>query len=315
MTTDETKADHGAQSARRTWSFRTAAAAALVAGAATLLLVPLGNDYRALWYGQATDAGHVVLFAAITWLLAHFALPGRPIAAAAAALALAAGAEMFQPLIGRSASWQDLFYGLVGVGIALAWLLPGKWPIKVIATLALVAAPLAQTMPLVIDAWNAWRSFPVLASFESPLETRRWMFQGVTVARAQPPGAIFEFAANEKGSGAILLPVVRDWTGYRTLEIDFAFEGAPMVFLISVRDGKKLPPELPRFDLWRRYESGSHQVRIDLGELARGGDFPPIDLSRVQSLHLVAYSDQPHRVTLKRIELTQRNKHQASSTK
>jgi hypothetical protein len=98
--------------------------------------------------------------------------------------------------------------------------------------------------------------------------------------------------------------VIRDWTAYKTLEVSFEFEGEPLLLLISVRDGKKLPPELPRFDLWRRYPPGQHDVRIDLNELARGGNFPPIELNRVQSLHLVAFSDRPRVVIVRHIALT-----------
>jgi hypothetical protein len=117
----------------------------------------------------------------------------------------------------------------------------------------------------------------------------------------------FSFPPNlSRGTSAILFPVIRDWSEYETLEVSFEFEGKPLLFLISVRDGKKLPPELPRFDLWRRYSSGKHDVKIDLNELAQGGAFPPIELHRVQSLHLVAFSDEPQSIVVRRIALADR---------
>lgn len=278
----------------------------LAAFAAALLFVPLPNDYRALWYGETMDACHVVLFALLTWSLARFVWPEKRLLPALLAAALAVSAEIVQPLIGRSGGLRDLAYGLLGIAIAVVWLSSTGRLLKVAAMLALAAWPAINTAPLLIDAYWAWRSFPVLARFDSPLEERRWMLQGVRIVAPRPGSAVFEFAPSKSGSGAILLPVVRDWTGYQTLEVDFSFDGEPMMFLISVRDGKKLPPELPRYDLWRRYEPGTHQVRIDLEELARGGSFPPIDLTRVQSLHLVAYSDRVQIVELSRIELTGR---------
>src|SRR5262249_20645618 len=150
--------------------------------------------------------------------------------------------------------------------------------------------------PSLFDAAWAWRSFPEQGISGSPFERRRWYLHGTQMQRLE--GAVeFHFEPHQNGgSSAILLPVVRDWTGYNTLEVSFEFDGPPLVFLISVRDGKKLPPELPRFDLWRRYPPGRHDVRIDLNELARGGSFPPIELDRVQSLHLVAYSDREYSV-------------------
>lgn len=283
---------------------------AIAAGAAVLsaivLFVPLPSDYRALWYGEATDAGHVVLFGLLTFGLATLFFPGRPLTAALATSAVALAAEIVQPLVGRSGSWRDLAYGLVGILIALVWLSRWKWPLQTAATIALVAWPAMSAGPLLIDAWWAWRSFPVLARFDGPFESRRWLLERAHLVALEPGSAILQFAPSQKGSGAVLFPVVRDWREYEALEVDFSFDGEPMEFLISVRDGKKLPPELPRYDLRRRYEPGTHHVRIDLAELARGGSFPPIDLSRVQSLHLVAYSDQSHSVELSRIELTGR---------
>jgi hypothetical protein len=155
-----------------------------------------------------------------------------------------------------------------------------------------------------MDALNAWRSFPVLADFQSPFDDRRWLFSEAELQRA-PEGALLKLSAQKRsGSGIVLLPAVRDWTDYERLEIDFSFEGEPLLFLISVRDGKKLPPELPRYDLWRRYKPGTHHVRIELSELARGGNFPPIELDRVQSLHLIGFDDQPRTLLLEPIRLT-----------
>lgn len=95
------------------------------------------------------------------------------------------------------------------------------------------------------------------------------------------------FTPRESGrSSAILFPVVRDWRGYSRLCFAFSFSGEPLTILISVRDGMKVEPPAKRFDLLRRYESGTHSVCIDLGSLARGDEFAPLDFSRVQSLHL-----------------------------
>ena len=125
--------------------------------------------------------------------------------------------------------------------------------------------------------------------------------------RIESAATRFYFPPNpSRGTSAILFPVIRDWTAYETLEVSFEFEGEPLLFLISVRDGKKLPPELPRYDLWRRYSPGKHDVQIDLNELARGGNFPPIELHRVQSLHLVAVSDRPQSIIVRRVALTGR---------
>jgi len=281
--------------------------AVVLLSAAALLFVPLDNEYRAVWYGEATDACHVPLFFLLTLFLAQY-LPRRwQILSACITAALAFGVEVVQPLVGRSASWRDLAYGVIGVSAATVWLQQSwRWPLRLVLIAVLVAWPAWRAGPAMFDATSAWRAFPELAASGSPFEQRRWYLQDARMSRAGR-AVQFEFPPNEQsGSGAILFPVVRDWTAYETLDVTFEFEGEPLTFLISVRDGKKLPPELPRFDLWRRYPPGRHDVRIDLAELAKGGSFPPIELDRVQSLHLVAYSNRPQTVTVHRVALSGR---------
>src|SRR5262245_49355440 len=94
---------------------------AILAVAGGLLLVPLDNSYRALWFGELQDACHVPLFLVLTLLLAY-AWPGRQFAVVAVVPVLAATVEIVQPLTGRSASWRDLLYGLIGVALAALWL-------------------------------------------------------------------------------------------------------------------------------------------------------------------------------------------------
>lgn len=277
---------------------------ALLGFVGVALLIPLPNDYRALWFGAAMDLVHVPLFALLTYALVRFCWPRQAAGVMVIALVIAGGAEIVQPLVGRSASWRDLAYGAVGIGMAAAaWQRRWPWALRLGLIAALAIWPIVQVTPVMIDAFRAWRQFPTIADFDSPYSLRRWLFKETRV-RLDQGEAVAELAARPKtGAGMILIPVVRDWTGYERLVLDFSFDGEPMVFLVSVRDGKKLPPELPRFDLWRRYEPGQHHVEIELADLEKGGDFPPIELHKVLSLHLETFQDQPRQVRIGRIRL------------
>ena len=269
-----------------------------------LLLVPLGNDYRALWYGEVTDALHVPLFAGLMLVASWLCGPRHPWLAIGLTAGFAAGAEVVQPWFGRSASWRDLAYGILGVAMAGVWLqMSWRLAFRIAITVVLMAWPLSRTVPVTVDAVRAWRSFPILASFDGPFENRRWWLQGATLMPTTSNAARLRFQPSHQGSSAILFPVVRDWSKFATLEFEFEFEGEPLLLLVSIRDGKRLPPELPRYDLWKTYSAGRHHVSIDLRELERGGSFPPIDLKRVQSFHLVVYSDQPRTIAISPIEL------------
>ena len=286
----------------RTVAWRTIG---VFAALGTLLLIPLPNDYRARWFGTATDLLHVPIFAALTWLLARFCWPRHLPTAIGLALAVAIGAELVQPIVGRSASWRDITLGVMGIGLTAAALQP-RWPwaCRAVVVAALGLTPLVYVSPVLIDAYRAWRTFPLLADFDAPFATRRWWLDGATLTPAGDIALVRYDANPEHGAAVVLFPVVRDWTGYERLEVEFSFEGEPLHLLISVRDGKRLPPELPRFDLHRRYPPGRHRVEIELADLARGGDFPPIELDRVQSLHLVAYDNAPRSIRLSPIRLS-----------
>ena len=54
----------------------------------------------------------------------------------------------------------------------------------------------------------------------------------------------------------------------------------------------------------RHYGVGDHHVTIDLEALARGDEFSPIDLTRIQSFHLVVRgTGAPQSVLIHRVYL------------
>jgi hypothetical protein len=208
-------------------------------------------------------------------------------------------------MVGRSASWGDVAYGVLGVAMAVVFLQrtwPGAMRLLLIGLLAIW--PAARAGPVLVDGFRAWYTFPVLADFENRFSTRRWILHGGAHIEPQGDHAVVECAAEpDYGSGMVLLPIVRDWMRYERLIVDFSFEGEPLLFLISVRDGKRVPDDEPRFDLWKRYPPGEHHVAIELADLARGGDFQPIELDRIQSLHLIAFDEQPRTMKVGTIRL------------
>ena len=157
--------------------------AAILAAAGGLLLAPLDNSYRALWYGELQDACHVPLFFVLTLLLAY-AWPGRQFAVVAVAAGLAAAIEVVQPLTGRSASWRDLLYGLIGVTLAALWMARSwRWLLRLVLAALLLAWPAWRVGPSLFDAAWAWRSFPELAVSGSPFERCRWYLRDVQTQR------------------------------------------------------------------------------------------------------------------------------------
>jgi len=280
------------------------------------LLAPLPNQNRSAWVSKLLDAGHVPLFALVT--VCFWRMVGRRIwLAFSLSVVLAVVAEVGQTFSGRSGELLDGVRGLLGALMAVLWLplRPRSVAWRRIAaglamTCALAAWPLWDCGPILLDAFRAYRSYPVLSDFQSPGEPLRWFTDGAHLERVaaveQGEGwaGRLDVSPRQGGNGAILFPIVQDWSGYRRLACTFSFSGEPLRILISVRDGRKVRPPLRRFDLEREYVAGRHRVVIDLQDLAAGQQFAPLDLTRIQSLHIVATQlTEPRTLYLHKIEL------------
>ena len=267
----------------------------ILVGAA--LLWPLPNDYRAPWVASLMDLLHVPLFAVVTvclfWLLGY-----RLVAACGFAVLLAGAGEFAQRFVDRSVSVPDFLRGVLGVLLAAVVLKAGwRHPMRQVAAGLIVAIAVAwgacQYGPVFADAIQAFRTFPVLADFSSPWAASRWRLESarITSVATNPPdssrSATIEFLPNGHGSsGLVLLPVVRDWSAYRTMHCQIEFRGEPIDLGVSIRDGRKVAAPRKRFDWRNRLSAGSHDICLDLVDIAEGRDCAPVDLTRVQSLHL-----------------------------
>lgn len=282
-------------------------AVAWMCAGAVLLLVPLPNVYRANWWSQLLDLGHVPLFVCVTVGLRQF-LPGKIVPVALTATALAGVAELCQPMVGRSMQLSDFGYGVAGV-IAVSIGVVGFQSFqsrrgRVVCTAIAVAVSLTPALlsrHVLVDAWFAWRSFPILADFESSSEDLRWYQNGALPRRVQNGLTgewSGEFRFTPARSDAVLLPVVADWHGWQRLCCEFSIDGEPMELLISIRDGRRVQAPQVRFDLVQQFPAGQHQVKIELPSLERGDAYAPLDLTRIQSFHLSAPGLQTERVIL-----------------
>jgi hypothetical protein len=295
--------------------------AAIAAVVAVPLLMPLPNEYRAAWTSKLYDLGHVVLFAAAAWLCGRFRV-ARPAAIALVLVLLAAGCEAAQAVSGRDVNVGDFFRSVLGIALGFVWmrdawkLVPAtrkplrRWAYRLCATALIVAWPIADAVPVLADAVGQYRSFPTIAAFDRPFADVSWYCEGAALERvhARNPeqwvGRLESLNGAPHPPSAILFPVVHDWRGYRRVCWEFEFEGEPLSILISVRDGRRAASGKKRFDSVETYSAGRHTRCFDLEALARGDEFAPVDLSRIQSLHFVVLgADGPRSVDLVRVYL------------
>jgi hypothetical protein len=304
-------------SVRRQTVLRFVLAVLPVVATAAALCMPLPNIWKATWRSKLLDLGHIPLFALLTLCLYRSGRFGTWSALGLAVMVAGVG-ELAQQAVHRSADVFDFLRGVTGALLAIVWLRAFSRPPSVqrlCGSLALAVAllvwPAADALPKMWDAYAAYRSFPVLCDFQSRWETTRWVKNHMKMERVPDQHGSgrwlgrMDFYPNAQGnSGAVLFPVVRDWTNYRQLCCEFSFTGEPLYILISIRDGRRVSEPLKRFDLVREYTAGGHQVCIDLRALARGDQFAPLDLSRVESFHFVVqHLGQPRTINLRSVRL------------
>ena len=311
--------DDADRQARR-WGRGAFGVLVLLVVVAGLLLVPLPVTFRRPWLAPLLDALHVPALAAVT--VGLWFLSGRRLGLAVwLAAAWAVVFELLQLGVGRSWDPRDVVLGWIGItGAAMAVRLFAR-PAKpcprgrrlVLAGgsgMLLVAVPLATGGPALLEIAHAWRAFPVLSDFRSGTEKHRWQIGSGTLVRLpdRETGGMAARLAPLEGHtayGAVLFPVRGDWRSWRRICFEFSVESVRQEVLLSVRDGRRLDPESQRrFDDQRWYPPGRHRVCYSLDSLAGGNGHAPIDISRIQSVHLyVTYTPRPASVLVHQITL------------
>lgn len=315
-------------------SVERAAAWPLLLLIAGLLLVPLPHEAAVRWVAKLFDLSHIPLFF-LVFLVFWSMLGRRALLAVVLSIAVAGGLELLQIPVGRDPEWGDFVRGVLGScigGIAMWGVAPRvegwqsqegqrspiaagrrrtRIALRLVAVAILLVWPVADAAGPITDAWQARLAFPVLADFQSPRALYRWMTDDAVLTRvaASSPGGEewsgrIEFAAKNKYSAVVLFPIVRDWSGYSRMQWEFTVDERPLRLAIAVRDGRKVLPPARRFHFEDLYQPGWHRVSIDLKELAAGSQAAPVDVSAVESCHLIAdHLKQPQTLRLHRIYL------------
>jgi hypothetical protein len=287
------------------------AAVAAVLVALVLLLAPVPFWWLGGWQGQLLDFGHVPLFAVLVLLL--WAGTPRPhYRAVLATLALSVVVEIIQPYFGRTRDVADVLRGALGTfcgtSIALAWESRGS-RIRVATYLILAvlfpAWPIVEVTPYLLDTVEARQTFPVLATFSTEHEVRRWESKQSILCRTGDPALRVDFLTGPaEYPGAALNPVLADFRGYRWLCAEFEVVDAPLELAISVQTRSSNPHLTTHTDVERRYPPGNYTVRLDLAVMAAAGDPEPLDLSDVHEVIFFALRlQEPRTIVLSRVWL------------
>jgi hypothetical protein len=273
-----------------------------------LLLMPLPLPWHGSWRSKLLDLGHVPLFGGLTlclWLL----LGGRLLGPVLFALALAGLAEIVQPYFGRTGDIFDFLRGALGILAAAALVRAcrrprtvGRVAAYVLVALGLVAWPVGETAPHLLDAYQGYRTFPTLADFDTAGEMLRWECSQAVLTREPDPdrpgrwlGRLDLLPGKALYPGARLEPVIADWSGYRRVACAFTVVGRPLRLVFSVRSGSGVKGRTTHYQVEKVYPPGDHKAYLDLELAARKAHPLPLDLTQVRYFHIFTYNPEATR--------------------
>lgn len=212
------------------------------------LFMPLPHEWSAGWRSELLNRLHVPLLA-----LFGILLPPRK----AWITLLAAGAvELVQPWFGRSASWADFGWGVLGAMTALLWHAKSL-PWRLIALAAAITPPAIWWVQVTKAQSEAQTQFPVLMNGPASL---LWVLS--------PEAEYSKSGLTLHGSSSVRIEVPDpDWNAFEALELEATLDSAsPQELGIRLDIGAGLPN---RVQAGATLRPGPNHLRVPWPEDAR----------------------------------------------
>lgn len=286
------------------------------------LLVPLprmgGREISAM-----SDLAHLPIFALLAFLAFQFLVYlGRSsngtsaLIAWAIAVGFGVAVEIEQHFVGRTFSLEDILADGIGaaVGVLLVILVQPR-PSRSRRSLIVVVAGLmlVGVMPatlVLVDTLLQRREFPVIDSFEHPLEMSRWQGWWSRLHRNEGHATDGRWSLRvDFVPGAY--PGIRtaglrpNWSDHRELVFDVELdEGPPLEIAVLVEDRSSEKTSKDRFERRVRLEPGRQEIVIPLADIEQGPASRRLDLQRISSLQIFTINlDRPRTLFLDHIRV------------
>jgi hypothetical protein len=268
------------------------------------LLMPMPITDRAL--GSLLDSAHGPAFAVLAFLVVRvltgwpWSGPRRaPWVTCLAIITLGVATEAAQFCVGREFSLKDIATDSLGVVAGTLWAVASsrslEQPRRAMRIWAVALLALAMTfLPLnLVDTAMQRRAFPVLGSFEHPLERLRWQSWWASLRRSP------EHATDGRWSlrvglrpgeypGIGTANPIADWSAYRELVFDVAVVGnRPLDCDVIIEDRPSRHAKEDRFERRVRLEPGQQRIVLPLADVVRGPRDRRLDLTRISRFLLV----------------------------
>lgn len=256
------------------------------------------------------DFCHFPLFAAISAaLLAWRPRGGNHITKAGIvtliAVCLAATIEVIQPIVGRTAAWDDLMLGAAGCVSTMAvyvGLRSASATLKRCLSFVATVLFLVAILPLVLivaDRYQASRMFPVVDSFERITELGRWLPEGCTVAQVREHATHGSYSLKMTVDSGASYPSIflsdgaMDWRGFKRFAVDVYLKGESSRVLWVRADDGPYPRYEDRAQTTVELKPGENTIWIDLSAFAQKPNGKTLNLSNILTVGLFLDHPQP----------------------
>ena len=281
------------------------------------------------------DLAHAPLFGGIALgifcLLDRFRpLPGPGVSLAVRSMLVLVGLfafgvaiELTQQFFGRSAAVHDAVANGLGILAATFWVWarsfpPDRWwSPRILLSSAGFLLAIAWWNPLMIlrDVVRVHWDFPMLASFESREELKRWYLRECEARLSRQDATsgnhsmevIFQPTSYP---GTTLVEMQSDWSAMKTLELDVvldpSYSGRSVRFMLKVIDKLHQNNHEDAFrGTWTLEVGQPQRIRVTREEVVRGPDDRELDLSKVEAVDLLLLEPgETTKVRFDRLKLT-----------
>ncbi len=288
--------------------------------AATLLFVGGPDNYTLRSFRYLWGDGHLFCFALWAYLYVNFRPRQsflRQISEVLVLTFVLGGiTELIQSQIGREAAWQDLGNDLIGGLLGVVFFAESRktltvWKLKLlqISVLLLLFWTLLPTAKVIIDDSIAFRQFPLLSGFETPLEISRW---GGSAKRSRDHQVFFSGHSSlrvalttQRYSGIGLKDFPRDWSSYGAVRLRVFNPGqAPLLLHFRIHDQYHSHHEnihnnsySDRFNTSFKLKPGWNTLQVSLAKVAHAPKGRLLDLTKIGGMGVfVGKLAKPHTI-------------------
>ncbi len=293
----------------------------VLAGSFPLFFMDLGLDPVGPM-AQLNIFGHFAFFALLSWYLSSLPyMAGIHICrqilwVLLAVLFLGGAIELIQGYLGRTPAWKDLGVNLLGGLFGLLFFASGRARIPgfllksgQVMVLALCFFMFYGPVVTLWDMHMAARQFPVLSSFETRFESKRWIGGEIDHELSRIGSASLRVELRpQRYSGTTFWRSFGNWEGYEVFSLSIHNpEPDPLDMTISISDREhsvKRGGFHDRFNRELTLEKGWNDIRIQVSEIENAPAQRSMDLSRLSYVVIFAMDlSEPRTIYLDDVRL------------